>query len=451
MSVKHKLQNKKLKNALIMIIEILIVSGIIFGVLMYFQGKVNKEAEKAGGLSGKGIENETKKADVESLDDYYIQINKKLNALIVYRYSKDRKTKTAYKSFRCSVGRDLKKGKYKTSKTYSWLDINGNWHKNNTMFGDGSWIQSAGYNNKYSYTLNKSSYNAIGKKKSYGACVLLSAGDSDWIYENCKTGTEVSVVNGQKGDKLQVPFEEFTKAQKYCGWDPTDTESDNPYMKIKNGELVSGSGTVYVERGYKPNYLGNILLYDENGKNKTGLVKYNKINTDETGDIKVTFKYKLSSKKTLKLTQKFKVIDTIPPKVSCSKDSFVYEVASKDKKDMNSESNITDITNMVKACASTNESGSKITVYTVNKDELDEGEFPVVIKAQDLAGNVGSYQVMVKIVLRDSGSNKKYTPPKDLEKIRKQKAGLEETTKKPEKKKKKEKTTKAVSQDETEE
>ena len=57
----------------------------------------------------------------------------------------------------------------------------------------------------------------------------------------------------------------------------------------------------------------------------------------------------------------------------------------------------------------------------------------------------------MKIVLRDSGSNKKYTPPKDLEKIRKQKAGLEETTKKPEKKKKKEKTTKAVSQDETEE
>ena len=95
------------------------------------------------------------------------------------------------------------------------------WHKNNTMFGDSSWIQSAGYNNKYNYTLNKSSYNAIGKKKSDGACVLLSAGDSDWIYENCKTGTEVSVVNGQKGDKLQVPFEEFTKAQKYCGWDPT--------------------------------------------------------------------------------------------------------------------------------------------------------------------------------------------------------------------------------------
>ena len=86
-----------------MIIEILIVSGIIFGVLMYFQGKVNKEAEKAGGLSGKGIETETKKADVEGLDDYYIQINKKLNALVVYRYSKDRKTKTAYKSFRYSV------------------------------------------------------------------------------------------------------------------------------------------------------------------------------------------------------------------------------------------------------------------------------------------------------------------------------------------------------------
>ena len=254
----------------------------------------------------------------------------------------------------------------------------------------------------------------------------------------------ISTVNDLKEFFEKCVYDEYSKNKKFVLQNDIDLNG----VEIKSAEVFCGT---FEGGGHS---IKNVKLSFE-GSNKglfCSVTKEGQIrDLNITGDIKVTFKYKLSSKKTLKLTQKFKIIDTIPPKVSCSKDSFVYEVASKDKKDMNSESNITDITNMVKACASTNESGSKITVYTVNKEELDEGEFPVVIKAQDLAGNVGSYQVMVKIVLRDSGSNKKYTPPKDLEKIRKQKAGLEETTKKSEKKKKKEKTTKAVSQDETEE
>ena len=40
-------------------------------------------------------------------------------------------------------------------------------------------------------------------------------------------------------------------------------------------------------------------------KTKTGLVKYNKINTDETGDIKVTFKYSFLQKD-FKIHKKFK-------------------------------------------------------------------------------------------------------------------------------------------------
>lgn len=450
MNIKGMFKNKKLKNILVTIIEILVVSGIIFGILMFFHGKVSKEADKAGGLNGKGLEAETKAEDVSGSDDYYIEVNKKLSAVIVYQYSEDKKTKTAYKVFRCSVGSSLKKGKYKTSNTYSWIDINGKWHKYNTQFSAKAWIQSVGYNDKYSYTLNKNSYKAIGKTQKCGSCILLTAGDANWIYENCKTGTVVSVINGKKGDVLPISPEDTIKSQKYCGWDPTDPDKNNPYKKIKNGTIVSGLTTVYVEKGQEAEYLGNLLALDENGKNITGSLKYSKIDIDTLGSQKATFKYKLSSGKTVKLTQKFKVVDTTPPKVYCSASLFTYEVASKDKNDMNKESNITDITNMVKASASSNESGVKITVYTVGKDELEEGKFPVVVKAQDSSGNVGSCQVMVEIKVKKENPNTKYRPSKDVEAKRKKKAGLEEATTKKEKNKKKEPATKNNSEKSTE-
>jgi hypothetical protein len=416
---------------------------------MFFRGKVNREADKVGNLNGKGLEVETQETGSAGSDDYYIQVNKKLNAVIVYQYSKNKKTKTVYKVFECSVGSGVKKGRYKTSNTYSWIDMNGYWHKYNTQFSTKAWIQSAGYKDKYSYTLNKNSYKAIGKTQKCGSCILLTAGDANWIYENCKTGTVVSVINGKKGDTLPISPQEKVKSQKYCGWDPTDPDKNNPYYKIKNGTVVSGDTTVYVEKGEDADYLGNLLALDENGKNLTGSLKYKTFDVDSLGNQKVTFKCKLTSGKTVKITQKFKVVDTTPPKVSCSTSLFTYEVASKDKNDMNKESNITDITNMVKASAFADESGVTITVYTVGKDELEEGKFPVVVKAQDRSGNVGSCQVMVEIKVKQENTNAKYKPSKDIEAARKKKAGIEETTKKTKNTTKKETATKKSSETST--
>lgn len=444
-------KSKKFKNIVVTMIEILVVSGIIFGILMYFQGKVNKEADKAGTLDGKGLQTETRKADIEGSDDYYIEVNKRLNAVIVYQYSKNKKKKTPYKVFSCSIGSSVKKGNYKTSNTYAWIDINGNWHKYNTQFGEKAWIQSAGYKDKYDYALMKTSYRAIGKKQKSGACIMLTAGDAYWIYDNCKTNTEIVIVNGKKKSKLPMPVEKTVKAHKYCGWDPTDPDKNNPYRKIKNGQIVSGVSTVYVEKGQEADYLGNLLALDEKGKNITGSLKYNKIDTDELGTTKITFHCKYSSGKKLKIVQKFTVRDTTPPKVSCSRNLFTYEVDSLDKKDMNKESNIKDITNMVKSSASANESNVTITAYTVEKEELDEGKFPVVVKAQDSSGNVGSCQVMVEIKVKKGGENAQYKPSKGEESKRKKKAGLEETTKKKNKKKKKEEKTKKSSEKNTEE
>ena len=79
------IKSDKFKRILFTVLEILVVAGLIFGILMFFQRKVTKEANKAGNLNGKGIETETNKVNNDS-NNYEIVVNKKLNTLIIYKY-----------------------------------------------------------------------------------------------------------------------------------------------------------------------------------------------------------------------------------------------------------------------------------------------------------------------------------------------------------------------------
>ena len=97
MDIKKIVKEKRFKNTVITLLEILIVAGIIFGALMFIQNKVTSEADKASKLSGKGVEEETENKKTAFSDRYYIEVNKKLKAVIVYQYSKDKKTKVAVK------------------------------------------------------------------------------------------------------------------------------------------------------------------------------------------------------------------------------------------------------------------------------------------------------------------------------------------------------------------
>lgn len=86
---------------------------------------------------------------------------------------------------------------------------------------------------------------------------------------------------------------------------------------------------------------------------------------------------------------------------------------------------------MVKATVTCNEPASEIKVYTLEKEQLRESEkTPVVVKAKDLAGNVGSCQVLCEIKVKEDTVKKNFKVNKKLEQQRKKKAGIEpETTK----------------------
>ena len=72
------IKNPRVKSILITILEILVVAGIIFGVLMFIYSKVNKEADKTSGIA-KQEETKVAKNDTK----YLLLVNKQLNKVYV--------------------------------------------------------------------------------------------------------------------------------------------------------------------------------------------------------------------------------------------------------------------------------------------------------------------------------------------------------------------------------
>ncbi len=439
MDIKSFIKSKQFKNGLLTLLEILIVAAILFSALMFVYNKVNREAKTGTIHSADNSSADDEKNKNQNAEDYYLEVNQSKNTLIVYQYTDSKhQEKNAVKAFSCSIGKSLKKGKYKTQSDYEWVKNNGAWHQYNTKLKEGIRIQSVGFKTQYPYMLERREYQNIGKKIS-GSSICLYSGDAAWISKNCKTSTEVRVVKGKKTDELPMKPEEPIRLKKYCGWDPTDPSAQNPYLKVKPGKLVSGNKTVVVEKGEKISYLANLLAFDESGKNILGRLKYKKFSETELGKHTVTYTYRDQAGHNFEIKQEFQVTDTICPKVSCSKSMFTLEVASRIAKDINTKENVTKIENMVRPYVSCSETGCTITIHTVVKEELTLKTFPVIITAKDESGNIGSCQVMVELKINEDAQKVKgVLSDKEKESLLKRNKEIakerEETTKRQKKK-----------------
>ena len=120
--------------------------------------------------------------------------------------------------------------------------------------------------------------------------------DAKWIYDHCRLGTKVVIGEGRTLKKPTRPKVRVS-TKKRAGWDPTDPDKSNPYLKKANGAIATGYTPANVEKGEKIDYFSNLLALDETGKNITGKLKYNKIDSSKTGTSKVTYTYKLKSGK----------------------------------------------------------------------------------------------------------------------------------------------------------
>ena len=434
------IKNPKVKSVLITILEILVVAGIIFGVLMFIYSKVNKEADKTSGVAKQEETKVSKKST-----KYYLVVSPKQSVVAVYKYTENLSARTFVTAFVASPGKKVKAGTFKTKSTYDWMKTNGSWHQFNTTYAKNGYIQSIEYKDKYPNTMKRTSYKTLRNAKHKDGCIWLTCNDAKWIRDNAYRIT-VQVL-GKKAE-IMLPKNKTNLTNpglaKACGWDPTDPNKNNPYKKQKNNQITFGLKTVTIEKGHKVNYLDNIIAKDAKGNVITAQLKHKKISTKETGSKKIKFTYK---KGNLSGTCKFKVVDTTPPKVTIANQKFKFELKSLDKKDVIKQSNIDKIKEMVRKAASCNEPNCVMNVQTIDKEDLNEGDISVVVTAKDKSGNVGAAQTFVKVKVKEDKNPKKkmkFPGQKKKKKHKKKKVVKKHKKKKTKKKKKKQVETETV-------
>ena len=130
--------------------------------------------------------------------DYIIKLNKDMKTLTVYTRDGENGYIIPYKVFLTTVGDDTPIGTYKTYVKYRWKFMHDNIYcQFCARFYNGFLMHSLIYQDSPdSYHFEPGSYNEHGKRRSDG-CVRLTAGDAAWLYNNCPTGTSITIYNDE--------------------------------------------------------------------------------------------------------------------------------------------------------------------------------------------------------------------------------------------------------------
>ena len=170
--------------------------------------------------------------------EYKIMVNRAANCVTVYTKNTEGEFSVPVKAFVCSGGREGHEtplGNFKTSDYYTWRQmIDGSYGQYAVRFYKGIMFHSVPYYTKNAGDMEWEQFNLLGEAASLG-CVRLTCADAKWIYENCKAGTEVVVYDDKENPgPLGKPAEvKLTTENPLKKWDPTDTNSRNPWNMIR--------------------------------------------------------------------------------------------------------------------------------------------------------------------------------------------------------------------------
>ena len=177
---------------------------------------------------------------------YFIRINRTANIVEVFSLGESGETKLV-KTMLCSVGlseaggdgNETPLGSYEIYEKYRWRPLFGDVQGQYAIRFNGHILfHSVPYKSQDEGTLKPGEYNKLGEPASLG-CIRLSVADAKWIYDNCEDGTEVEVIEGAEAEPFEKPLGiKVADDSEYAGWDPTDTNENNPWIgklpKIEN-------------------------------------------------------------------------------------------------------------------------------------------------------------------------------------------------------------------------
>lgn len=164
---------------------------------------------------------------------YYIKVD--LNNQIVTVYIKDENGDYTipFKTMICSTGESTPtEGIFSLSDKYAWGDlVGGVWGQYCTRITGPILFHSVPYTSRNKSSLEYWEYDKLGQPVSKG-CVRLKVADAKWIYDYCKAGTKVEFVAGeQTKTKIKNDIELSSYDDSLKGWDPTDPDENNPWLK----------------------------------------------------------------------------------------------------------------------------------------------------------------------------------------------------------------------------
>jgi len=166
---------------------------------------------------------------------YAIKVNRKLNYITIYEANEEGKYNVPVRSDLCSCGigetedNETPLGSYYISKQWDWATLIASMYGQYTSRFNGDILfHSVPYSKKYDpSTLYGEEYNKLGSPASHG-CVRLTVEAAKFIYDNCKSGTLVVVVEDDETAACDIT--PVLKISPECTWDPTDTDPNNPWL-----------------------------------------------------------------------------------------------------------------------------------------------------------------------------------------------------------------------------
>lgn len=148
--------------------------------------------------------------------DLSIMVNKQSSCVTVY------KGDTPIKAMICSAGESTPEGTFYMQSQWDWLMlIKGQYGRYCSQISGDYLFHSVPYNSMDIYDLDTEMYNDLGTLCSHG-CIRLKCEDAKWIYDNCTTGTEITIYNDSNPGPLGKPG--FTEIPQDQTWDPTDVD-----------------------------------------------------------------------------------------------------------------------------------------------------------------------------------------------------------------------------------
>ena len=211
--------------------------------------------------------------EAKAVATYKIKINKQCCVVNIYKYNSSTGKYKACKAFVCSPGYATPTGTFSLGDKMRWHVLDGPTYGQYCCRITGSILfHSVWYYQPEKNTQSYVQYNRLGTLASHG-CVRLTVADAKWIYDNVPSGTSIKIYNSANPGPLGKPSAIKVNESQYQGWDPTDPDPANPYLK-KNPKISGVVKRREIEYGQSvPDLKSGVTAKNSTGYNATSRIK----------------------------------------------------------------------------------------------------------------------------------------------------------------------------------